>query len=162
MRLFTTFFLLISTFCVSQNLKELRTEYPKANLDETITNTLYKKLSSTTKDENKTVVAYKGAITTLKAKYAQGVKNKKSFFKEGAELLEYAVASKPEDIEIRCLRLGVQENSPKIVGYKKNIEADRQFLLDHYKSTENKDVKNFVKGYVLFSNLFSEAEKQLF
>ncbi|TMM58533.1 hypothetical protein FEE95_03625 [Maribacter algarum] len=137
-------------------------DYPKANLDEAVTNTLHEELLGVTKEDNKTIVAYKGAVSTLKAKFAKGFKNKKTFFKEGAELLEFAISSEPKNIEIRCLRLGVQENSPRIVGYKNNIEADKQFLLDHYKSDANKEIRNFVKGYVLLSNVFTEAEKQLF
>ncbi len=162
MRLLTVIFLFFSTLCISQDLKELRMDYPKANLDEAVTNTLHEELLGVTKEDNKTIVAYKGAVSTLKAKFAKGFKNKKTFFKEGAELLEFAISSEPKNIEIRCLRLGVQENSPRIVGYKNNIEADKQFLLDHYKSDANKEIRNFVKGYVLLSNVFTEAEKQLF
>ena len=162
MRLFVIFFLSVSTCCFSQELKELRADYPKANSDEVITNTLHEKLSSFSNEENKTVVAYKGAVATLKAKFAKGLKNKKTYFKKGAELLEFAVSSNPNNIEIRCLRLGVQENSPRIVGYKNNMDEDKQFLLDHYKSTSDKEVQNFVKGYILLSDLFTDAEKQLF
>lgn len=162
MRSLTIIFIFVSTFCISQELKELRTDYPKANLDEAVTNTLHEKLSSVSKENNKITVAYKGAVATLKAKFANSFKNKKTFFKEGAELLEFAVASEPKNIEIRCLRLGVQENSPKIVGYKKHIEEDKQFLLDHYTSNTDKEVREFVKGYVLLSDLFTDAEKQLF
>ena len=162
MRFATIFFLFVFNFCVSQELKELRVDYPKANLDEAITNTLHVRLSSYSKEKNKTVVAYRGAVATLKAKFASGFKNKKTFFKEGVELLEFAVSSEPNNIEIRCLRLGVQENSPRIVGYKDNIEEDKQFILDHYKSNTDTEVKNFVKGYILLSDIFTEAEKQLF
>jgi hypothetical protein len=162
MRLLAIFFLVFSASCFSQELSELRMDYPKANLDEAITNTLHEKLTSVSKKEHNTLVAYKGAITTLKAKFAKGFKNKKTFFKEGAELLEYAVSKEPTNIEIRCLRLGVQENSPKIVGYKKNIESDKQFILDHYNSAIDKEIREFVKGYVQLSELFTDAEKQLF
>lgn len=162
MRVWIIFFLLFSTFCISQELKELRVDYPKANSDEAITNMLHEKLASFSKEDNITVVAYRGAVTTLKAKFAKGFKNKKTFFKEGAELLEFAVSSEPKNIEIRCLRLGVQENSPKIVGYKSNIEEDKQFILDHYNLNSNTEVKNFIKGYILLSDLFTDAEKQLF
>lgn len=162
MRFLTSFFLLFSTFCISQELEELRVDYPKANLDETITNALHEKLSSFPKEKNKTVVAYRGAVATLKAKFARGFKNKKTFFKQGTELLDFAVSSEPKNIEIRCLRLGVQENSPGIVGYKDNIEEDKKFILDHYKLNTDTEVKNFVKGYILLSDLFTDAEKQLF
>lgn len=162
MRLLLVLFLCISSFCVSQELKELRVNYPKANLQEDITNSLYQQLSTVSKQDNKTLVAYKGAVATLKAKYAKGFGSKKKFFKEGAELLESAINSEPKNLEIRCLRLGVQENSPKIVGYKSNIEEDKQFLIDHYSTVTNADIRKFVKGYVLLSKAFSETEKQLF
>ncbi len=162
MRLLTIFFLFVSTLGISQELKELRVDYPKANLDKEITNTLYETLSSITKEDNKTIVAYKGAIATLKAKFAKGIRDKKRFFKEGAELLDFAITTEPKNIEIRCLRLGVQENSPKIVGYKKNIEEDKQYLLDHFASVTDIDLQKFIKGYVALSAAFTDAEKQLF
>jgi len=162
MRLLVALFLFVSTFCFSQELKELRADYPKANLDETVTDALHKKLLAVSKTDDKTLVAFRGAVTTLKAKFATGFKDKKNFFKEGAELLEFAVASEPKNIEIRCLRLGVQENAPRIVGYKKNIDEDKQFIVDHYKANTDKDVRKFIKGYVLLSEAFTDAEKQLF
>jgi len=162
MRLLIVLFLVVYTSCFSQEISELRLDYPKANLDEAITNTLHKKLSYVTKEEHKTLVAYKGAIATLKAKFAKGIKNKKTFFKEGAELLEYAISEEPNNLEIRCLRLGVQENSPKIVGYKKAIQKDKQFILNNYNSIGDKEIRKFIKGYVLLSELFTDAEKQLF
>lgn len=162
MRLLLIFFLFTASFCTSQELKDLRVSYPKANTDVTVINSLYNQLSDVSKNDNKTIVAYKGAVATLKAKYAKGFKNKKTFFKEGAELLEYAISENPKNLEIRCLRLGVQENSPKIVGYKSNIEEDKQFLIDHYSASTSADVRKFVKGYVLLSKAFTEDEKQLF
>ncbi|MFS4493059.1 hypothetical protein [Maribacter sp. 2308TA10-17] len=162
MRLLVALFLVVSTFCSSQELKELRLDYPKANLDEVVTDELHEKLSAVSKEDDKTLVAFRGAVTTLKAKFAKGFKDKKTYFKEGALLLEYAVEQESNNIEIRCLRLGVQENAPRIVGYKKNIEEDKQFILDHYKSYTDADVRKFVKGYVLLSDVFTEAEKQLF
>lgn len=162
MRFLFIFFLCIAPYCLSQELEDLREEYPKANLNEDVTNTLYTKLISVSKEDTKTLVAYKGAVATLKAKFAKGFKNKKTHFKTGAELLEFAIASEPKNLEIRCLRLGVQENSPKIVGYKDRINEDKQFILKHYPSSTNESVRKFVKGYVLLSNAFSEAEKQLF
>lgn len=162
MRFLTLLFLVITTSCLSQTLKELRVEYPKANVEESVTNTLHEELSSVTEVDNKTLLAYKGAVLTLKAKFAKGIKTKKNFFKEGVQLLEIAINSEPANLEIRCLRLGVQENAPKIVGYKKHIGEDKQFILDHYPSTSTEEIRKFVKGYVLLSDLFTEAEKQLF
>lgn len=162
MRALVFLLLFTSSFCISQELDDLRADYPKANTTASVTDQLNESLSAVTKADNKTIVAYKGAILTLKAKYAKGFKNKKTFFKEGAELLEYAIVSEPKNIEIRCLRLGVQENAPKIVGYKKSIQVDKQFILDNYAAIQNKNLKDFIRGYVMLSEAFSDTEKQLF
>lgn len=144
------------------DLSELRENYPKASDSEAITNTLQNQLVDVTKEDEKILVAYKGAVSTLMAKYAKGIKNKKDFFKTGAELIEYAVEKEPENLEIRCIRLSVQENSPKVVGYKDNIPEDKQFLINNYKSASSKPVAAFIKNYVMESSLFDTAEKQLF
>ena len=58
--------------------------------------------------------------------------------------------------------MGVQENSPKILRYKSNIDEDKQFLIDHYSSIKNQEIKDLIEGYVRQSTHFSDAEKQLF
>lgn len=158
--LFTLLF--VTVYTATPTLSELRKQYPKANKNEATTDKLEKELASVTKENNTVLVAYKGAVLTLKAKFASGIGNKKSFFRKGAELLEYAVEKKPSNIEIRCIRLGVQENSPRITGYRKNIKEDKNFILKNYKSITDSEVKKFVKGYVIISDAFSDSEKQLF
>lgn len=144
------------------DISEIRQQYTQAVDDEEITKELYDELTTVGHKDNKTLVAYKGAVSTLMAKYAQGVKDKKEFFKKGAKLIEHAVKTEPDNIEIRCIRLGVQENSPKIVGYKDDIPEDKQFILENYQSTSSEAIKTFIKSYVIESSLFDESEKQLF
>ena len=152
----------ISILLLAPKLSELRELYPKATDDKEITDRLFEKLETVTKDDKAALVAYKGAVHTLKAKFAQGIKDKKEYFKSGKELIEFAIAIEPNDIEIRCLRLGVQENSPKVVKYRADIEADKQFILDHFHAIKSEEIKVFIKNYVLRSSAFDSAEKQLF
>lgn len=149
-------------FNAAPDLSKLRIAYPKANSNEVIANNLFEELTFVTKEDDKTLVAYKGAISTLKAKFAKNFRNKKMYFKDGAMLIEYVLELEPNNIEVRCLRLSVQENAPKIVGYNKNIAEDKQYILDHYSEISDTEIKNFIKGYILLSNAFSESEKQLF
>lgn len=146
----------------SPELSQMRKNYPKANASEEITNELFKELASIKNPENSILTAYKGAVYTLKAKFAKGVKTKKEYFKVGVELIESSIAAAPDNIEIRCLRLSVQENSPKIVGYKSNIKEDKEFILAHFKGTSSNEVKEFVKNFAQQSSLFEDSEKQLF
>jgi len=156
------FIVFVSLFLSSPKLKEVRLAYVQAVNDKEITLQLNKDLSEITKTDDKILVAYKGAVLTLMAKFAKSVKEKKAYFKEGAELIEFAVSAKPMDVEIRVVRLSVQENSPKVVGYRKNKEEDKQFIIAHFKEVSSKELKTYIKGFVKQSNSFSEEEKSLF
>lgn len=158
--LFGVIVLLISF--LGPNLSEIRKNFVLASDAKEAAEELSNSLESITKESKPIFVAYKGAASTLKAKYSKGIKQKKSFFKEGVEYLEFSIEKAPDNLEIRCLRLSIQENSPKILKYKKNIVEDKQFLIDNYKKTKDKAVKKFVKDYVLQSSLFDATEKKLF
>jgi hypothetical protein len=155
-------FLCCTTYLFQSDLSQIRAEYPEAAKNEEKANKLYESLSAITKEDDKVLVAYKGAVSTIMAQFGKGIKEKTDLFKEGRDLLEYAVKAAPENIEIRCIRMSVQENSPKIVGYRDNIEDDKKFILTNYKHTRSKEVKKFVKNYALQSEAFDESEKQKF
>lgn len=151
------FFLSIAS--TAQDLNKIRSAYPKAvqsvenaaKLDAELT-----KINSSGKSE---LLAYKGAISTVKAKFAKKKSEKKDFFKAGVSLIESAVKADPSNIEIRYIRMSVQENSPKFLGYHKNIEADKGFILGHYSNISSKELKGIIKEFVLKSENFSESEK---
>lgn len=157
---FIVCFLVVSP--VSPDLAEIRKIYPLANDNEEVTQKMYDALSEISKEDKAVLVAYKGGVMSLMAKHAKGIKEKKIFFKEGVSLLEYAVEHDNDNLEIRCIRLGIQEYSPKFLKYKDDIETDKQFILDHFSSETSQEIKDFVKGYVQQSSAFSEEEKQLF
>lgn len=148
---------------VYPDLKTVRQDYRKASDNEEATKTLYDGLTAIGQNDNPVLVAYKGAVTTMMAKYAEGIKDKKTFFKQGRDLLEYAITTEPKNVEIRCIRLSVQENAPKITGYHKNKNDDKQFILDNYSAMEDDGAKKFVKEYASESDSFTEVEShQLF
>jgi len=153
--------LFVSMVLFSPSLSKVRKDYVNAVNNKEATVELNRELAEIDKSDDKILVAYKGAVLTLMAKFAKTTKERKSFFKEGVLLIDYAVSEKPKNVEIRCVRLGVQENSPKITGYRKNKEEDKNFILTHYKEIASKDVKSFVKGFVMQSKMFSEEEKML-
>lgn len=156
------FILLISTFLVNPSLKKVRIDYVKAVNSKEITIKLHNELSGVTTKNDKVLVAYKGAVLTLMARFSKSTKVKKAYFKEGAGLIEFAISEKSNNIELRVIRLGVQENTPKVMGYRKNKVEDKQFILAHYTSVSSKEIKDFVRGFVLQSKSFSEEEKLVF
>ncbi len=154
--------LLLSILLVGIDISELREMYPKASSDVEIANNLYDQLSGVSLTDNPKLRAYKGAILSLKAKNAKTIKDKKMYFQEGVQFLETAVKTAPADIEIRYLRLTVQEHAPKIVKYNKNIEEDKSFIVAHYGKTKDAKLKASIKSYVADSSLFTDEERLSF
>ncbi|WP_139855590.1 hypothetical protein [Aequorivita sinensis] len=152
-------FFFISFIGNAQDLGEIRTQYPKAVESTEVTEKLYGELLKINTSTKPVLHAYKGAILTLKAKFSKNKRDKKDFFKEGVSLLESAIELDSQNTEIRYIRLSVQENSPKFLGYHKNIEDDKNFILKNFGTIPSKTLKTIVKDFVLNSNSFNETEK---
>ncbi|WP_313112031.1 hypothetical protein [Aequorivita sediminis] len=152
-------FFFISFIGNAQDLGEIRAQYPKAVESTEITEKLYGELAKTGTSSNSVLLAYKGAILTLKAKFSKNKRDKKDFFKEGVSLLESAIELDSQNTEIRYIRLSVQENSPKFLGYHKNIETDKDFILKNFGTLSSNTLKTIVKDFVLNSNSYNETEK---
>jgi len=142
-------------------LAKLRIDYVNANGNKMLIEVLIDELSEVTKNDKKVFVAYKGAVLTMQSKYVKG-KERKELFKQGISLIEYAVTSDPNNIEIRVIRLSIQENVPKLLKYNANISDDKEFILSNYRIISSKGVKDFVRRYVMQSESFSSSEKELF
>ncbi len=145
-------------FLTTQELLDVRKLYYNASKTKESAEQFYDLLSKYSKNNN-VILAYKGASITLKSKFASGLKVKKQLFIEGVTMLENAVNNAPENTEIRLIRLSIQENTPKLLKYKENIEEDKKMILDSYDKVPQ-DVKEYIRAYVKQSKVFSEKEKQ--
>ena len=159
MKIFFSIFILFSFFS-NPNLAEIRKIFPSASQTESTATAFAAKLTDVSADD-KTLLAYKGASITMVAKFKKKASEKISTFKEGSKLIESAVASESNNIEIRLIRLSIQENVPGIVNYKKNIKEDVTFILKHFKE-QNAVLKEYIRSFVLQSKSFSAEEKQTF
>src|SRR5690606_37140217 len=112
----------------------IRSAYLKAVESAEITAQLGGELAKINSSNKPVLLAYKGGVSTLKAKFAKSRSDKKEFFKEGVSLIESAVKADVSNIEIRYIRMSVQENSPRFLGYHKNIDEDKEFILKNYKT----------------------------
>ena len=146
----------------SPSLTKVREDYKNAFSSKEVTLQLNKELAEVKKTDDKLLVAYKGAVLTLMAKHSKNSNDKKSFFKEGATLLDFAINEQPTSVEMRCIRLGVQENTPKLLKYRANKVEDKQLIKDQYENIKSNDIKKYVKGFIMQSKSFSDEEKTLF
>lgn len=144
-------------FFLFQELPNVRENYQNAAKSQKQSEDFYNLMENYSND-NQTLMAYKGAAFTIKAKFAKPLSEKKSLFTQGAKLVDDAVKNDPNNIEVRMIRLSIQENSPKILKYKKNIEEDKVALLTKY-DKQTQSLKEYLKKYIIQSDAFSDQEK---
>ncbi|MCB4808052.1 hypothetical protein LG651_07280 [Tamlana sp. 62-3] len=159
MKLLISFLLFLVVVPQKIDLKSVRETYKQSAASQEKTEQLDKILTAVTKNDKPALVAYKGAVIALKAKNAEKIKDKKEGFIEGVSWVEHAIEKSPNDLESRLIRLSIQENSPKILGYKKNITEDKTKLLNGLKSISDSDLKNYIEDYILQSKVFTDEEK---
>ena len=145
-------------FTLTQDFSDVREQYHAASKSKTAAEKFYDKWHTYNK-ENKTLLAYKGAALALKSKFATDKKIRKELFVEGVRLLESCVKKEPNNAEIRLIRLSIQENTPKFLKYKANIEEDKKKIMVSF-DRESKDLQEYIKLYVKQSKVFTESEKQ--
>lgn len=158
MKLLFTLLLWIN-FAVNPDLATIRKMYPDVAKSEANAKEFTEKLSGISNSDEKILVAYKAASILVDSKFESLIGSKISRFKEGAKLLEATLKSDPNNIEIRMIRLSIQEDVPGITGYKKNIKEDKKFITTHY-AEHTGVLKEYLKDFVLQSKSFSEKEKQ--
>ena len=158
------FVLLFTTLCLNTqalNVNAIRLAYKQAAHDSAKVIEFSKLLSKVNKKDNAVLVAYKGASITLLARQSKTIKEKKEGFIEGVSWLNHALEQAPNNIEIRFVRIGIQENTPKLLKYKGNIEEDKLFLKKQFRFVKSSTLKNHIKDYILQSKVFSDEEKSL-
>ena len=85
-------------------------------------------------------------------------KDRRTLVKTGATNLENIIKENPNNIELRVIRMSVQENIPKIVGYSSSLKADKNFILSDY-SKQSPALKAYIKNFAAQSKTMSIAEK---
>lgn len=151
----------ISLFILHQSLdlNHVRDMYKNVAHDKTELTTFNSLLNEVTKTDKVELVAYKGAGVALKGRYSKKIKDKRSFFIEGVTLVEYAIQKSPNNIELRFIRLGIQDNTPKLLKYKGDMLNDKKFILTHYSAIKSSQLKHHIKNYILQSDVFTLQEK---
>lgn len=134
--LFCSLFLV---FFVSNGMKgqNIDIEYLRSNYEKAVGNKdLCKKMMEglAIKKEEPVYLAYLGSLQAVWANHVINPISKLKTFKNGKKNLEKAAEMKPNNIEIRFLRLSVQKNAPSFLGYNKEIEEDTDFIKTNQKS----------------------------
>lgn len=83
---------------------------------------------------NPNVQAYVCALQMKQAKYFFNPIAKLRAFRKSKNKLELLIKNNPDNIDLRYVRLMLQERIPSILGYQDDIETDKFFLRDKLKT----------------------------
>lgn len=140
-----------------QLLSEIREKLPEAFKHDEVCNLLMEEIKNV-KDPEPVLKGYIGGVYIARSKHAP-LLDKRSALKTGTTMLEEAIKEKPGNIELLFLRLSIQLNLPGFLGYDDNIETDKPFVLNNYKSAPPV-LKTRIINFVKTSGFFSEAEQR--
>jgi len=135
-------------------LSELRRLFNIATVQRDSCNKFSALLSQIDSNSQPLYICYKGVSNMIQAKYAVNPVVKYSLFNKGKVLIETAIKTDTNNIEMRYLRLSVQNNLPLLLGYSKNIEPDKSFLRDNIKNENDTELKELITNYLLSLNNF--------
>lgn len=129
----------------TQNMITLRKRFLKSASNKSICQILINDLR---KETNKTTVelAYLGALETIWAQYVVNPLTKLRVFNKGKEKINKAVRRAPYNIEIRYLRLSVQQNAPGFLGYNDHITEDDNYLRDNIKKVRSEQLIKMIEN----------------
>ena len=139
----------------AQSLEKVRTAYTTAS-DSKENAVAFVELMANAPTTDVVLSAYKGASKMILAKYGG---NRIALLKEGKPLLENALKQRPQNAELHLIRLSVQEHLPKVVPYRKDITADKDFILAHY-AQQTRELQKYIAGFVKKSKVFNDGEKK--
>jgi hypothetical protein len=75
-------------------------------------------------------------------------------------MLEDAIHSKPDNIELRFLRFAIQSEIPFFLGYNDAVEMDKKIILKAFPYIIDEDLRRIIYGYFQHCNCLSLHEKQ--
>ena len=100
------------------------------------------------------LMGYKGAVVMAQGRHSANPLTKLRTFNEGRALLDTAIALDPRSIELRFLRLSIQVNVPRILGYSEQVTEDKAFIDRNLSSVDSDDFRQQV------TNFIAKAEEQ--
>ncbi len=124
------------------DLEYVRQHYAKASTDKNTCEALLTALGQT--EASSVHLAYLGAFQTIWAKHVLNPFRKLSTFRLGKKSIEKAVQQSPESVEIRFVRLSIQQNCPAFLGYRQHIEEDKTFIQKQLNTIRSVSLKKMV------------------
>lgn len=135
--------------------------YLKANDHEKTCKEMIALLKPYDESNNPLFLGYKAGANMIMAKHVINPISKMSWFKKGKKMLEAAIKADMKDVELRCLRFGIQSNVPDFLNYKDNINQDKKFILKSYSHVKDPTLKKNIISYMTEWGDLTAKEKEM-
>ena len=149
------------TFYLSPDLNKLRNLFPLINKNESYAVALLNSSNNIKTISAPLNNAYKAAAQMALAKYKFNPISKLSEFNQAKITLNDCVKKDSLNLEIRYIRLAIQEHVPAILNYYKNIDPDKKFIIQNLHSLKQIDPTLFtiINNYLRLRGYFIGAKK---
>jgi hypothetical protein len=105
---------------------------------------------------------YIGTLQALKAKHHWNPYNKLKYVKDAQKTFAQAISADPHNMEIRFLRFSVDYKLPGLLGYTKNMEADKNEIIAQLNkknyTADNKDLVITIINFLREANRHTATE----
>ncbi|HLV43258.1 MAG TPA: hypothetical protein VKY37_13335 [Brumimicrobium sp.] len=150
---------LVTLFLLSnKEIENVRLSFHKASFNEEDAISFNKLVHQNLTIEKNLLSAYIGASEVLLAKYGASPAEKLKLFKEGKAKIEEAITTDSKNIEIRLIRLIIQNKAPSFLRYSSDIDQDKNLIIDQFQSAPA-DVKSFIQKIAHDTDVFTEEER---
>lgn len=133
------------------DINQVRKQYFSATDSKEKTTELVKMCEGSELESNHKGYGYLGVAYTMMAQYAFNPATKLKLFNTGSGMLDMAIKQHPDDAELRFLRLTIQVNAPRFLGYNKEKKEDKnKVLMQLAKTNAIENDKYFTEKVVTF------------
>ena len=147
-----------SVFSAGNDLLEVREAYYLA-VDNEESLKAFEVLLVNFNNPDNTILGYIGMSFMLKAKYAWLPNDKWEYFNKGKKFLESAISKDPNNIELKFMRFCIQNNTPGILRYNKNLEKDKGCIFKAFSGIADDDLKLRISNYMIIEKIeLTDAE----
>lgn len=145
---FSTLLILTIFFLTSFDggfLDDVRNSYNNLASDKELCKKMISDLTNA-KDHSATHLGYLGGLQTIWANHVFNPVTKLKTFNQGKAHIEKAINWEPDNAELRFVRLSVQSNAPRFLGYHENIVDDTEFLILHRNKIKSTVVQEYINS----------------
>lgn len=135
-------------------IEDIRDSYKTCAISKEKAEQFYELTEKALQNDGAIYQGYHGAALALKASFSWNPFNKLSYFNKSKKIIDKSIELEPDNIELRMIRLSIQSNAPKLAGYYKNIEEDRDFMLANIDKVNHAGLKEYLKGFIGHSDVF--------